>query len=411
MKNHARRAGWPVFLTAILCLGTQFASAGYTDKDIHDSGDATYKHPGQRSFTGPFDYAPANTSTAAPSPERGKCNQFTFDATKSHDIDRDKLSILWDFGDGTTSDKPVVTKTYEKPGSYDVQLTVKDSSGQVCDTSVATTKVEPNFPPLAEAGEDRTACLGGPVNFDASASETSSPVTYRWDFGDGQVGEGARVSHTYEKPGTYRARLFLDDGKGTECSTAADSTNVTISDRADVQLNASEGAVCLGQSVKLSASGTGGISGYRWDFGDGQTWEGGSSASHTYEKPGTYTVRVSADNGRGTDCSSAADSTTVQVHGRPVANAGENLVCCVGEASTFDASKSSTESGRKLSYLWNFGDGQTGEGARVTHSYDKGGNYRVILTVKDDSGSACDTSSDSFVAIVNAKPEAIIQVR
>jgi PKD repeat protein len=401
---------WAAIVAAVLCLASSTSFAAYTDKDIHDSGDATYKHPNQKSFTGPFDYAPATKAEAPAARPTGKCNVFTFDATKSNDVDRDKLSINWDFGDGTSSDKPVVTKTYDKAGTYDVKLTVKDSSGQICDSGVATTRVDANFPPTAEAGEDRTACLGNIVSFDASGSQVNGTPAYRWDFGDGHTGEGARASHSYEKPGTYRVRLFIDDGKGTECSTSADSTTVTIADRAVVTLEDSQ-SVCLGQSVRLRANGTGGASNYRWDFGDGQTWEGGAGASHQYEKPGTYTVRVSADNGKGTDCSTASDSTTVSVHGQPVANAGDNLACCVGQEVTFDASNSTSPAGAKLTYLWNFGDGNSGEGQRVTHAYQKYGNYRVVLTVKDDSGSACSQSSDSFVAVVNAKPEAVIQVR
>jgi len=35
-----------------------------------------------------------------------KCNKFTFDATSSYDPNREKLSFLWDFGDGTTSEQP-----------------------------------------------------------------------------------------------------------------------------------------------------------------------------------------------------------------------------------------------------------------------------------------------------------------
>ena len=41
---------------------------------------------------------------------------------------------LWDFGDGDTSDHPFPTKTYDKPGSYMVSLTVSDRSGKSATT-------------------------------------------------------------------------------------------------------------------------------------------------------------------------------------------------------------------------------------------------------------------------------------
>jgi len=41
------------------------------------------------------------------------------------------VSILWDFGDGTTSTEDNPTHTYTQPGQYDVTLTVTDNAGNV----------------------------------------------------------------------------------------------------------------------------------------------------------------------------------------------------------------------------------------------------------------------------------------
>jgi hypothetical protein len=84
----------------VLLTATTAWAGEYTDKSVHDSGDAqTYKHPKQRSFTSPFDYGPVVTperpAPAAPAPTptpQGKCNCFTFDGTKSFDPDKQALS-------------------------------------------------------------------------------------------------------------------------------------------------------------------------------------------------------------------------------------------------------------------------------------------------------------------------------
>jgi PKD repeat protein len=39
-----------------------------------------------------------------------------------------------------------------------------------------------------------------------------------------------------------------------------------------------------------------------------------------------------------------------------------------------------------VSYAWSFGDGNTGGGASVNHSYSAAGSYQVTLTVTDDGG-------------------------
>ena len=400
------------FFSFIVMAGSVSAFAGeWTDKSVHDAGELnTYKRPNQRSFTGPFDYSPEAAIHATPAPApAGKCNTFTFDATKSYDVDRQKLSVLWSFGDGTTSDQAVVTKTYEKAGDYDVNLTVKDSSGMQCDTNATSTKVSVNFPPTCSAGDDKSACLGETVAFDASGSSASGPATYKWDFGDGSMAEGAQATHAYEKAGTYRTRLWIDDGKGTQCSAASCGATVTVTERVTVDLDG-PGATCTGRSVSFRANGSG-ASKYRWDFGDGVTSEGGSSASHVYQKGGNYTVSVTADNGKGFSCSVASDSMNIKVNSTPIADAGENVACCVGQSTSFDASGSKDPDGDSLSYHWDFGDGATSDEKSVSHVYEKSGSYRVVLTVKDDSGSDCGMSSDSFVANVNTKPEAVIEVR
>ncbi len=397
-----------------LALGFSYSSAwaGYTDKSYHEGELHTYKHPGQASFTGPFDYGSKETPSPAvePSAPEGKCNCFTFDGTKSYDPDREKLTYAWNFGDGNTSDQPVVKHCYDKAGEYNVTLTVTDSSGHVCGNGVTSTKVNANYPPVAKAGENKEACLGEAISFDGSGSTASSATPkYSWDFGDGETGDGVRVSHNYQKPGTYRVRLTVDDGKGTECSVATDSINAVVTERASVKLEGPK-ATCVGNSAHFEANGSG-VSKYTWDFGDGTTAEGGSSATHTYEKGGTYTVRVTGDSGHGGSCAVASDSTTIKVNSSPIAKAGQNLACCVDKDTTFDGSGSSSPDGRQLSYHWDFGDGESADGAKVTHAYKKNGQYRVILTVKDDSGSDCSSASDSFTADVNGKPEAVIEVR
>lgn len=55
----------------------------------------------------------------------------------------------------------------------------------------------------------------------------------------------------------------------------------------------------------------------------------------------------------------------------------------------FDASASSDpDSSDLLVFSWNFGDGKTGRGVTVTHSYAESGTYNVTLTVQDGCGKS-----------------------
>ena len=57
-----------------------------------------------------------------------------------------------------------------------------------------------------------------------------------------------------------------------------------------------------------------------------------------------------------------------------------------------------------MAYEWNFGDGSEKVKADITpHRFDKPGEYTVMLTVKDNSGTPNDTSTVYYKVIV--KPE------
>lgn len=58
---------------------------------------------------------------------------------------------------------------------------------------------------------------------------------------------------------------------------------------------------------------------------------------------------------------------------------------CKIKRCTFDASASTDDHGI-VSYAWNFGDGMTGSGAVITHSYASTSYYLVTLTVTDTAG-------------------------
>lgn len=72
----------------------------------------------------------------------------------------------------------------------------------------------------------------------------------------------------------------------------------------------------------------------------------------------------------------------------------------------FDATQSYDENNDKIGFKWDFGDGNTSEEPTVAHVYDKGGSYRVTLTVTDNSGLECNTAVTSQQVDVNTPPKA-----
>lgn len=75
-----------------------------------------------------------------------------------------------------------------------------------------------------------------------------------------------------------------------------------------------------------------------------------------------------------------------------------------GQNVTFDASLSYDPDGTIDSYTWSFGDGTTGNGEIVTHSYADNGTYAVELTVVDNDGLT-DVESEG-ITVLNRPPVA-----
>ncbi len=60
------------------------------------------------------------------------------------------------------------------------------------------------------SGSDRFINLGSPINFQAVVKKNTVPnsrIDFNWSFGDGNVGVGQSVNHTYKYPGEYAVVL------------------------------------------------------------------------------------------------------------------------------------------------------------------------------------------------------------
>lgn len=82
------------------------------------------------------------------------------------------------------------------------------------------------------------------------------------------------------------------------------------------------------------------------------------------------------------------DDVSVTVAPEPVVACFEpsSSIGLVGEPVTFDASCSQAFDGAIASYEWDFGDGDTGSGEIVEHTYEFADNYFVQLSVATDQG-------------------------
>ena len=93
------------------------------------------------------------------------------------------------------------------------------------------------------------------VIFDASKSRDpiGSKVFYEWEFGDGAEGKGSRVSHSYTKPGNYKAYLNIVDSVTGAIEKHEKELNVKIENVNYLNFDC-DTIVKLGDMVRFDAS-------------------------------------------------------------------------------------------------------------------------------------------------------------
>jgi len=130
-----------------------------------------------------------------------------------------------------------------------------------------------------------------------------------------------------------------------------------------------------------------GINTYAWDFGDNTKGQG-ETVSHVYQTAGTYTITLTVTD-KGTPVMMGTTTRQITVNPSQPQNTAPVASFTLTQnqntapsSVTFDASASSDADGIS-SYAWNFGDGATGQGKTVSHTYQNAGTYTVTLTVMD----------------------------
>lgn len=121
----------------------------------------------------------------------------------------------------------------------------------------------------------------------------------------------------------------------------------------------------------------------QWAFDDGRTTTG-RTVSHTFSRPGTYDVAVTARNDAGT--ARASCSVTVTPVPEPAVIA--SIDATPNPAQECDAVRfeASAEGDRPIDYEWELGDGTSASGSSVTHTYDGTGQYTARLEASNEHG-------------------------
>ncbi len=290
-------------------------------------------------------------------------------------------SWWWDFGDGAVDSIPNPVHNYAAFGTYNVMLIVTDSLTG-CPDTFRNDVVIPNLS-IGFNGIPLSGC--GPLSVDFTNLSVDG-TNYLWDFGDGTSDTLASPSHVYTASGLYSVSLHVWDINGCEDSlTMPNYIEVTDITAGFTGTNLSG---CLPLNVNFqdtSTSSSGIITNWLWNFGDGLT-SILQNPIHVYSNPGYFNVQLTVWDNNG--CNSTSMKPAYVYVAQPAASILVDSIACLGDLVQF----TSLSTGDALSYLWNFGDGNTSNQQHPLHAYMAYGLYSVSLTVTDSFGC-----SDSIV--------------
>ncbi len=142
------------------------------------------------------------------------------------------------------------------------------NSAQSGDHTFTTGASQANTPPTASFS---SSCPTLNCDFDGSSSQDpdGTIVSYDWNFGDGNIGSGATISHAYAGPGTYTVTLVVADDDGASDSSSQTVTvgtppsDVTVTDIAPDTMQA-------GTAVIVTVTGSGFVDGATITFVNGK---------------------------------------------------------------------------------------------------------------------------------------------
>ncbi|MBR6265907.1 MAG: PKD domain-containing protein, partial [Bacteroidales bacterium] len=365
----------------------------------------------------------APSAEFAPNPEAvcGFPGDITFDPSASQGAEK----YLWDFGDGTDkifvealaeeghfkwtnqttgdvisedSTSNVVVHTYQKSNKYDVKLVT--STDECEDDKTQTLNLSGILPGFVI--DTMEVCMGVPVNFkDTSVVNYGSVASRRWIFGEDTVNaDGATYAYAFSKAGTFDVSLKVENN-----FTCTDSLLkpmlitvyplpevVYFDEKNDNPYGCADFEVTFKSKVNKSSIDAE-ITGYLWNFGDGQA-STEQVPTHTYAA-GIFDVSLKITDEK--NCTDELKKTQYIHSNKPSSEfQSEPLICYYTD---FVPTIKSVEA---IEYTWDWGDESTPTTSGAPdHSYSdvtiSDTTYTVTLTAKDTIG--CSTTTSKTVEV------------
>lgn len=282
-------------------------------------------------------------------------------------------SFTWNFGDNTA---PVVTNnnqssvvhTYTKAGVFTVAIDITNG----CSDTTVYRQVTVYDPPLAAFTTNANSFCE--VDTVRVINTSLNATNYRWFWGDGTSSAGANPVHTYPVAGNYNIVLRAErtNASGTVCIDTL-LRPITVLAKPNVAVQSNINTInCAPFTLNVTATGiiNENVTWYFYDSTRNPSIVTANtiSAQYTFNKPGSFYVKLVGVNAQG-----CADSTILRftVRGNAVASFTPfNLAVCTRDTTIAYLNTTTYNGIDPISYRWLVDNVLISTGANFTHRYN-----------------------------------------
>lgn len=304
----------------------------------------------------------------------------------------------WDFGDGGSSILQNPIHAYNDTGYFTVRLIAYNNG---CADTMTKANYVYVLPPIARFSI--TPDCTNRLRF-TFTDQSISPLTWNWDFGDGNTSTSQNPVHVFPSLGPYTVKLIVTNGG---CADTLYQNLTAVDENPDFTASATTACRVATISFTATSINTANISSYFWDFGDGGTATVTTpTVNYTYNNSGTYTVTLTT-----TDINGCTDTRTINNYIRingPVANfSGTNTAGCRNLTTTFNNLSTGDGVNPIVSWQFDFGDGnsQTFTAPPFLHTYTTVGTFSVKLVITDGVGCRDSITLNNLVTATDPIPD------
>jgi len=295
------------------------------------------------------------------------------------------LNFNWDLGNGVGSDISTASSTYNEGGTFDVVLNFNEIATG-CPGQASTTVNVQDFPIASfTTGVDGTdpLCHSQNVAF-SNTSETTSPLSSVWNFGNGSSAVGDQAISFFEK-GSFTVTLNTQTSFG--CDDRTDRVFNFVGPEGDIQLNGEP--FCQGDEVVANAINLEDVASFSWLFQ--------GEVSGMDEATNTFVVEEVPPNGQ---APLVLDLLGPQGCTFPVEmDVAVSQVIADFTASTDPCNSNVSFANQSIgsnSFNWDFGNGETSNSVSPLIDYGSTGDFVVLLQVENTSNGCIDEISQTI---------------